>query len=99
LKKPQSSTTVAMQTTNVPMSCVEMITPPTSTVELGNGLSNALTSAPQIHPASPLIAMSSPIVTITIVSGDAFSTGRMTTRSIPTPAMNAIASVMRNAGQ
>jgi hypothetical protein len=76
-----------------------MVTPATSIVPFGNGLSTALTSPPQIHPVSPLMAIRSPIVTITIAISGRFSTGRMTTRSIPTPPANAISSVSTNAGQ
>jgi hypothetical protein len=66
---------------------------------LGNGLSNALTSGPQIQPVSPLIAINIPIVRITITSSGRCSTGRMSTRSTVTPPPNAINSVRTNAGQ
>src|SRR5436190_18349837 len=98
-KNSQSTSTVARQTQNVPMSCTEIVTPATSTVLFGNGLSKALTSAPQIQPVRPLIAISSPIVTITIAISGRFSTGRVTTRSIAIPPENAINSVSANAGQ
>ena len=66
---------------------------------LGNGLSNAFTSAPQIQPMVALIVSRRPIVTITITSSARRSTGRMTTRSTATPPAKAIASVSANAGQ
>jgi hypothetical protein len=81
------------------MSCSEIVTPPTSIVPFGNGLSSAFTSAPQIQPVRPLIAISSPIVTITIAISARFSTGRMITRSTAAPPVNAINSVSANAGQ
>ena len=56
-------------------------------------------SADQIRPAKPLKTRTSPMVMITTVSTDAFATGWMTTRWIPKPSTNAIASVAANAGQ
>src|SRR5215211_2124523 len=99
LKNAHSSATVARQTQNVPTSCDEIATPPTSHVVFGNGLSNALPSAPPIHPAAPLSAIRRPIVTITIANADFCSNGRMIVRSIAAPPVNAIASVSRKAGQ
>jgi len=98
-KNAHRSSTVSRQTPNVPTSWVEIVTPPMSWVVFGNGLSNALTSAPQIQPVIALIAIRSPIVTMTITISGRRSTGRMTTRSTATPPANAIRSVSANAGQ
>jgi len=68
-------------------------------VRFGNGLSNDFTSADQIQPARPLSVISRPIVTMTIVSWEVCSKGRMSTRSTATPPTNAIASVSAKAGQ
>ncbi len=81
------------------MSCTEIATPPTSHVSLGNGLSKAFTSAPQIQPVSPFRRIRSPIVTITIAISGRCSTGRITTRSTAAPPMKASTSVSANAGQ
>src|SRR5918995_2033030 len=98
-KNVQSTSTVTRQTPSVPMSCTDIVTPPTSNVRFGNGLSNVLVSPPQIQPTSPLIAIRSPIVTITITISGRCSTGRITMRSTATPPKNAKASVSANAGQ
>jgi hypothetical protein len=98
-KNAQSRPTTSRHTASVPMSCVEIATSPTSNVRLGNGLSNDFTSAPQIQGASPFSAIRMPIVTITIASGDACSTGLIRTRSTATPPVKAITSVSAKAGQ
>src|SRR6266508_5628259 len=65
-KNAQSATTVTRQTARVPTTRVEIVTPSSSCVVFGNGLSKAFVSAPQIQPVSALSAISNPIVTITI---------------------------------
>ncbi len=64
-KNSQSTTTVARTTPIVPMSWIEIATPPMSIVRVGNGLCTARTSPAQISVTRPLIARSRPIVTIT----------------------------------
>ncbi len=83
----------------MPRSCTDIVTPPMSNVRFGNGLSNTFVSPPQIQPTSPLIAIRSPIVTITITISGRCSTGRIAIRSTATPPRNANASVSANAGQ
>jgi hypothetical protein len=68
-------------------------------VRVENALGNCFVSAPQIHGASPWKTSARPIVTITIVSTDAPSTGRITVRSSATPPANESASVRKNAPQ
>src|SRR5215204_360266 len=83
----------------IPMSWIENATPATWIGRVENGDSNVFTCAPQIHDDAPLKTSASPSVTITIVSTDVPSTGRMTTRSTTTPPANAIRQVSANAGQ
>ena len=81
------------------MSRTEIATPPTMTELFGNGLSNAFTSGPQIHPVNPFRAINRPMVMITITISGRCSIGRISTRSTPTPPAKAISSVSANAGQ
>ena len=78
LEQEPEATTVASTTAIVPMSWIEIATPPISIVRVGNGLCTARTSPDQIRMTSPLIASSRPIVTITTRSTEPFSFGRMT---------------------
>jgi hypothetical protein len=98
-KNAQTQRKVAKTTPRVPRSTTESTTLPTSTVSFGNGLSNAFTSAPQIHPVRPLMRIKRPIVTITITISGRCSTGRISVRSTAAPPKNAITSVAAKAGQ
>ncbi len=98
-KRSQSATTVARTTPIVPMSWIEIATPPISIVRVGNGLSTARTSPDQIIMISPLMKSSRPIVTITTRSTEPFSFGRITPWWMPTPPRNETTSVTANAGQ
>ena len=98
-KNSPSMRTSANETTTMPMSCTLIGTPPTSIVRVENGPLNCLLPPPQIRFISPFRSSASPSVTITIVITGAFSTGRISTRSIVTPPANAIASTIGNAAQ
>ena len=98
-KKSQSTATHAIVTPNVPTSCFEMCTPPTTQVLVGNGLGKNCSCGDQIHAASPFRITSRAIVAITTVRTLARSSGWITTRWRPTPNTNAITSVTMNAGQ
>jgi hypothetical protein len=74
-------------------------TPPTSIVRVENGPWNSRVAPPQMMLVSPFRNSASPSVMITIVSTGAFSTGRISTRSIATPPANAIPSTMGKAAQ
>ena len=94
-----SSATSTSDTAMMPRSWIEKATPATWIGRVENGLLKERTCAPQIHADAPLKTSASPSVTITIVSTDAFSTGRITVRSSAIPPPNAIRHVSRNAGQ
>ena len=81
------------------MSFAATMTPPTSYVFVPKGLRNCCGSPPHFQITNPLIATRRPMVTITIRSTFPRSTGRMTTRWMPTPPANEIASVATKAGQ
>ena len=98
-KNSQSTTTHAIVTPNVPVSCFEIWTPPITHELVGNGLGKNFSSGDQIHAARPFRITSNAIVAITTVSTLARSSGRITTRCSPRPKMNAIKSVAKNAGQ
>ena len=55
-KSNQRAPTAPSETTIVPMSCSETVTPAICIVSLGNGLSTALTSPDQIHVISAVPA-------------------------------------------
>ena len=65
----------------------------------GNGLGKLLIVYVKIQPAMLLRITSRAMNTTTTASTGAFSTGRMTIRSISTPNTNANATVRRNAAQ
>ena len=83
----------------IPRSEIEKATPAIRIGRVEKAFGIDFTSGDQIQNAAPLTMKKSPIVTIAIVSTDAFSTGRITTRSIATPATNEIAIVRKNAAQ
>jgi hypothetical protein len=98
-KRNQRTATVPSETTIVPMSCSEIVTPATWIVSLGNGLSTALTSPDQIHVIRPFSASNNPIVTITTRNTSPPSTGRMIVWWIATPPANETSNVTTKAGQ
>ena len=98
-KSSQSATTVARTTPIVPMSWIEIATPPISIVRVGNGLCTARTSPDQIIVTSPLMKRSRPIVTMTTRSTEPFSFGRITPWCTAAPPTNESASVAAKAGQ
>ena len=72
---------------------------PTWIGRVENALGKSFVSPPQIHDAVPSSTNTRPIVTTTTARTLAFSTGRMTVRSIAIPPRNAIPSVAKNAPQ
>ena len=98
-KNAQSRATSTRTIANVPTSCCEIETSPICQVSFGNGLGKALISADQIRLASPLKVSTRPIVMITTVRTEAFETGAITTRWMPSPSTNAKTSVPTKAGQ
>ena len=79
-KRSQRRTTIPSVTAIVPMSCTETTTPPMSNVSVPNGLLSDCGSPLHCQTTKPLIAISSPIVTITTRSTFPRSTGRITAR-------------------
>ena len=98
-KKSHSSATAASETAIVPRSWIENATPATSIGRVENAFGRLRTSGDQIQRAAPLTRKKRPSVTITTVSTGARSTGLITTRSIPTPPKNEIATVRKKAAQ
>ena len=98
-KSAHKRRTIPNATAIVPMSCAETTTPPMSNVSVPNGLCSACGSPPHCQTTNPLMAMRSPIVTMTIRRTLPRSTGRMTTRCVATPPANDSTSVATNAGQ
>ena len=82
-----------------PNSWIEKATPPIVIGRVENALGNVFVSFPQIQPVRPLSAISPPSVTITSVSTEARSIGRINVRSIATPPRNDSPSVRKNAPQ
>ena len=81
------------------MSCFENATPPTLIGDVENGPANCFAAPPQIQVVRPLIAISRPIVRITIPSSGPPCSGRIRTCWIATPPANERTSVAANAGQ
>ena len=98
-KSSARSTTATIETPITPKSWIENATPPIEIGRVENGPWNCFAAPPQIQVVAPLIRIRSPIVRMTTTMTGAVSTGRMTVRSIATPAEKAITRVATKAGQ
>ena len=98
-KSSARSATTPSETAMLPRSWIENATPAILIGRVENAFGSERVSELQNQRAAPSTTKNSPSVTITIVSTDAFSTGRISVRSTAIPPANAIAHVSANAGQ